>query len=361
MLDFDISAIKYLAGFSSRLVLHLFPFSRRAACNWRRFGQAGAIALIAVVPFLLTSEVSGQSLDPATQWATDASYKLQLHTNIVYQRAGSVDLKLDVITAGENSPRPVLIYFHGGGWVAGNKDGLMLTVLPYVARGMDAVTVDYRLASQALAPAAVEDGRCALHWVVRHAKEYGFDTNKIVIAGESAGGHLALMIGMLTPAAGFDDTCEVPMDSWQTTGPKDVKVAAIVNFFGPTDLQVFLEPSTSDTSALPMPRYMAMRWLGDQPNRIELAKRLSPLTYVRKDLPPILTVHGDKDPIVPYKQALILRDALEHVGAQNQLTTIERGGHGGTPPFAWTLQQSQTAHQAVFQFLEKLGIFSESK
>jgi len=336
----------------SRFCLRSFLSSCHAAVR--------TLALVIAAPLLFVSGAIGQRLDQVTQWATDASYDLQFRPNNVHQKAGALELRLDVITAGSHSPRPVVIYFHGGGWVAGNKDGLFLTVLPYVARGMDAVTVDYRLGSQALAPAAVEDSRCALRWVVRHAKEYGFDTTKIVVTGESAGGHLALVTGMLTPAAGFDNSCEVPFEDWQLNGPQDIKVAAIVNFFGPTDLSEFLEPSptTPEAGVLPMPRNMAIRWFGDQPNRTELAKRLSPVTYARRDLPPILTVHGDKDPIVPYEQALRLRDALDRSGANNQLVTITGGGHGGTPPFAWTKQQSVLAHEAVFQFLEKVGVLS---
>jgi fermentation-respiration switch protein FrsA (DUF1100 family) len=166
---------------------------------------------------------------------------------------------------------------------------------------------------------------------------------------------------MLTPAAGFDNECEFADDEWQTTGPKDVRVAAIVNFFGPTDLPEFLQPpgARKNISALPMPRTFALRWFGDSPNTIELAKRLSPLTYVRKDSPPIITVQGDKDAYVPYEQAVRLRDALDRAGAQNGFLTIQGGGHGSSPPFAWTPAQNLTAHEAVFEFLEKVGILAK--
>jgi acetyl esterase/lipase len=79
---------------------------------------------------------------------------------------------------------------------------------------MNTVDVDYRLASQSLAPAAIEDARCALHWVYDHAGEYGFDRSKIVVSGDSAGGHLALMTGMLTPSDGFDNGCDRLIDDW---------------------------------------------------------------------------------------------------------------------------------------------------
>jgi acetyl esterase/lipase len=315
--------------------------------------------VLALFALSFASNAFAQRLDPIAEWATNTSYGTVIHQNLVYQRAGSVDLRLDVITAASGpTGRPVVIYFHGGGWVEGDKEGVLLKTLPYLAWGMDVVNVEYRLASQALAPAAVEDGRCALRWVAQHAKEYGFDAAEIVVAGESAGGHLALMTGILTPEAGFDDACEVPPDDWQQDGPKNIRVAAIINFFGPVDLPEFLQPSNTkaNTGVLPMPRNFVLRWFGDQPNRMELAKRLSPLTYVRKDSPPILTVHGDKDPYVPYQQAVLLRDALDRSGVQNRLVTIQGGGHGASPPFAWSPEQNLLAHEAVFRFLKKAGV-----
>jgi acetyl esterase/lipase len=228
--------------------------------------------------FLSSSPATkAQHLDPITEWTTKISYKLVLHHNVVYHKAGGIELQLDVITAGGSGVKPVVIYFHGGGWVAGNKDGAGWKALPYLAQEMAVVNVDYRLASQALAPAAVEDGRCALQWVYRHATQYGFDIKRIVVAGESAGGHLALMTGMLTPAAGLDNACEVPFEDWQLDGPKDVRVAAIINFFGPVELTEFIQTQSiqHDDVVLPMPRNFALRWFGDVVNRIELAKRLS--------------------------------------------------------------------------------------
>lgn len=321
-------------------------------------GYPHSIALV-IVALLIVASAPAQQLDPITEWATNTSYTTALHTNVIYQKADSTHLHLDVVTLPSRPPgRPVVIYFHGGGWVSGDKEGVLLKTLPYLARGMDVVTVEYRLAAQAVAPAAVEDGRCALHWVVRHAEEYGFDTTKIITTGESAGGHLALMAGMLTTADGFDNACEVPFSDWQLDGPRDIKVAAIINFFGPIDLNEFIDvtPASSDGVVLPMPRKFVLRWLGDQPNRRELAKQMSPLTYVRKDLPPILTVQGDKDPYVPHEQAVRLHEGLDHYGVRNRLLTIEGGGHGSSPPHAWSVQQNLVAHEAVFEFLKRVGV-----
>ena len=343
------------------------PFAERLRQSPISFIRQSAVAFVLLLVSGSTVGIaSGQRLDPITEWATNASYTSGIRSNVVYQKAGDLELKLDVITAGGKrpGPRPVLIWLHGGGFVSGNKEGSLLEGLPFLARGMDFVDVDYRLASQALAPAAVEDARCALHWVARHAKEYGFDVAKIVVAGSSAGGHLALMTGMLSAKAGFDNACEVPFEDWQLDGPKEIKVAAIVNFFGLVDLNEYLQPAKMSLGpeVLPMPRNFVLRWLGDlsPAAQAELAARLSPLTYAGKDTPPVITVHGDKDPYVPHEQAVRLHAAMDRAGVQNQLVTVQGGGHGASPPFAWTPEQNLTAHEAVFHFLERMGVLDRA-
>jgi acetyl esterase/lipase len=312
-------------------------------------GLGGTLALFVL---LVVPKASAQRSDPVTEWATSVSFGSQLYQNIVYQKAHSVELRLDVITSGSHSgPRPVVIFFHGGGWVQGKKENHLLKLLPYVARGMDGVNVEYRLASEAQAPAAVEDSRCALHWVVQHAKDYGFDTTKIVVTGESAGGHLALMTGLLTASDGFDNSCELSPDQRAGHGsPSGVRVAAIVNFFGITDVTAFLQP--------PNPADFVVRWLGG-PDRTDLAKRMSPVTYVRKDSPPTISVQGDKDPVVPYEQASRLHEILNRERVPNQLVTIRGGGHGAYSVFPWSTNQNWDAYQSVFEFLEKAGVLSK--
>jgi acetyl esterase/lipase len=131
----------------------------------------------------------GLGLDPAHRWATIAFSECQVSPEIVYKRAGGQDIKLDVITAGKPSEiRPTVIFIHGGAWLSSSKEAHVVFPLPYLARGMNVVNVEYRMSPVSLAPAAVEDCRCALYWVFRNAKQYGFDTDKLIVAGESAEG-----------------------------------------------------------------------------------------------------------------------------------------------------------------------------
>jgi acetyl esterase/lipase len=291
---------------------------------------------LALVILLLTAPaLYAQQLSPLENWATVAAHEFGVYPNIVYGRANNVDLKLDVITAGPKSEvRPTLIYIHGGGWAGGTKESTVLLTLPFLARGMDLVNVEYRLSPVSLAPAAVEDCRCALKWVYDHAKDYGFNTEKLVVEGHSAGGHLSLMTGMLTPAAGLDDECP---------SKDNMKVAAIVNYYGITDV--------ADLLAGPNMKTYAVMWLAGLPNRPELAKELSPLTYVRPGLPPIITLHGDNDPTVPYQHGVRLHEALDRAGVPNELVTIPGGGHGG-----WSRAENVRGQEAVFKFLEQHGI-----
>jgi len=290
---------------------------------------------------VLSPILYGQQLDPVSRWATIAGSEFNVRPNIVYNKANNIDLRLEVITLDNTKkPRPTLIYIHGGGWVGGSKEQYEFEVLPFLAHGMNAVNVEYRLASASLAPAAVEDCRCALRWVYDHAKEYGFDTSHLVVEGHSAGGHLSLMTGMLTPSAGFDNECPEHIIQGKL---ENLKVAAIVNYFGITDVADLLQgPNT---------RTWAQMWLGSQPHRMELARRLSPLSYVRKGLPPIITLQGDKDPLVPYSQGVRLHKALDAAGVPNELVTIPGGGHDG-----WSREENLRAQAAVFSFLEAHGI-----
>ena len=297
-------------------------------------------SITAFLFLMILSPLRGQETDPVVRWATLAQWTFRITSNIVYKKANGYECKLDVITAGERSiTRPTLICIHGGGFVAGDKEEDSLVGLPYLAKGMNFVNVEYRTAPISLAPAAVEDCRCALRWVFTHAKEYGFDLNRLVLRGASAGGHLVLMTGMVTPEAGFDNEC---MEN-ENPGPK---VAAIINFFGPTDLSVLL-------NAQP-PKWYVLRWFGSLPNQAELARQLSPVTYVQKGIPPIITVHGDSDQSVPYDQAIRLHEALRRAGVPNQLYTVRGRGHGD-----FSEEETLNIQDAIFTFLKQQGVLPE--
>ena len=273
-------------------------------------------------------------------------FRYEVHTNIVYHVANNYQAKLDVYepaNASQSQPLPVVIVIHGGGWIAGTKEERVLEMMPYLQMGFAAVNVEYRMAQQSLAPAAVEDCRCALHWVFANAKKFNFDPSRVVLQGGSAGGHLVLMTGMVTTAAGFDRDCFTDQDNvWSAEGSTshDPRVAAIVNWFGISDVL--------DEIHGPNTKGYAVAWIGDQPNADEVAKRVSPINYVNKDNPPIITIHGDKDALVPFTQSVRLHKALDAAGVPNEFVPVPGAGHGG-----FTYEQNQKAWAAIRAFLQK--------
>ncbi len=294
-------------------------------------------ALVFVLALGLSPAASSGQLSEAAAWAAYAPNQYQVTPDITYLTSENFESKLDLyVPRGAAGPVPVLMYFHGGFWVRGSKDASMLNVLPYLEMGFAVVNVGYRLGRTSLAPAAVEDARCALRWVYRNAEQYRLDTSRIVTTGHSAGGHLSLMTGMLTPEAGLDDRCP---------GNEQPSVAAIIDWYGPTDVGDQLEGPNRQNAVV--------EWVGGIPNRFEIAKRVSPLEYVRADLPPILTIHGDADRTVPYSHAVRLHEALERVGAEHELHTVPGGAHGGFTP-----EQTVEIFAKIQAFLGEHGIVS---
>ena len=189
------------------------------------------IANVLFLGFISNSLIAQQTDLPS--WAATVQNEFRVIPDITYRQANGVELKIDVYQSrDQREPAPTFIYYHGGGWVAGSKEANVLRLIPYLEKGWTAVNVQYRLGNVSLAPAAVEDSLCALRWVARNAEQYGFDTSRLVVSGNSAGGHLALTTGMIPPEAELDRQC---------LGSETPKVAAIVNWYGITDVADLIE------------------------------------------------------------------------------------------------------------------------
>jgi acetyl esterase/lipase len=283
----------------------------------------------------LIPQMAFAQLSPVATWATHAANEYQMFPNLTYVVANNYESKLDIYKRRDTTgPQPTLIWIHGGGWTGGNKESAVMSLMPWFEMGWNVVNVEYRLARVSQAPAAVEDCLCALRYVAAHANDYSFDTARLVVSGDSAGGHLALTTGMIPESAGLDRECPgVPLP----------KVAAIIDWYGITDVVDLLDGPNRKT--------YAVQWLGSLPNREEIARRVSPLTYVRPGLPPVLSIQGDADPTVPYHHSVMLQEALEKAGVQHQLVTIPGGKHGNFTP-----EERTRIYIAIHEFLAKNGL-----
>jgi acetyl esterase/lipase len=253
--------------------------------------------------------------------------------------------RLDVMYPNAAGPKgtttlPGVIMFHGGGWIDNKPAALKASMSSFFSRflkhGFVVCNVEYRLADGtadgAIAPAADEDALLAAKWFWDHLDYYHVDKTRYVTTGASAGGQLALMVGMATPAAQLGPT-----------SPTDYTIAAIVNGYGPSDVTDLLAKKVS----------FAVQWLpASTPNRSAIAKQVSPVTYVRQDVPPLITVQGDMDTTVPMSESQELFDLLTAAGADTALHFVTGAGHGfTTPSTAWP-----DAEAAMFSFLVAHGI-----
>jgi acetyl esterase/lipase len=253
---------------------------------------------------------------------------VSVQKDIHYGRyAGTI---LDVLQPKAHAPglRPAVIVFHGGGWIHSGKETAYTSLcLPYLERGFVVVNVEYRVASEAIAPAAVTDALNATQWLFKHAKQYNIDPKRVVVTGGSAGGHLALMVGMTPKAAHL--------------GPVN-HIAVVIDGYGPTDVVDLLNgPHHQD---------WATQWIPEQPNRVELARRVSPLTYVRHELPPIFIAQGAEDHTVPVEQSVRLHNALDLAGVANEIAIVPNAKHG------FSREQWGPLDEKIFSFLKAHGI-----
>ncbi|MGQ9648800.1 MAG: alpha/beta hydrolase fold domain-containing protein [Phycisphaerae bacterium] len=247
--------------------------------------------------------------------------EIETETGITFAEAGGEALKLDMARPkNSKGPWPAVVCIHGGGWVSGSRVSMRPWAEYLAAYGYVAVTVSYRLAPKHPFPAAVADVRNCVRWLRRHAKEYNIDPYHIGVMGLSAGGHLSLMLGLASDDDRFGREDEVESG-------ESARVQAVVNYFGPGDL---VPRSWSDFAV----RQYLVPFLGpDGKQRGEKARQASPLSYISKDDPPVLTFQGDADSLVPPSQAYELHSRLSRAGLSNELQILHRQGHGWGEPY----------------------------
>jgi acetyl esterase/lipase len=262
----------------------------------------------------------------------DAPKKVATSYDIVFTKAGATELRLDLARPAEGEgPFPAVVIIHGGAWRSGTKDDLRGTLADFARQGYVAIAPQYRLCPQETFPAQVHDVKAAVRWLKANAKPYQVDPDHIGAVGFSAGGHLALMLGVTGPADGLEG--ESPAAAPST------KIQAVVNYFGPTDLAAEDIPQVS--------RSLVRDFLGGTPQeKPAAAAKASPLTFVSEGDAPVLTFQGTKDPLVPYTQATKLTDALTRAGVPGRVELLLGAGHG------WQGAERSRTRIEAFEFLD---------
>ena len=244
--------------------------------------------------------------------------------DLVYVEGGHERQKLDLYLPEKAAgPLPLIIWVHGGGWQNGSKDGCPPLPAGYVAQGYAVASINYRLSGHAVFPAQIEDCKAAIRWLRAHAKDYSLDPQRFGVWGSSAGGHLVALIGTSGDVKEFDVGANLEQSS---------RVQAVCDYYGPTDFKVFVTTpgyESHATGASPEAKLIGGAVMQNQ----DKAGRVNPITYVTKDDPPFLIVHGDKDPTVPINQSELLFAALKQTEVSAHFHTIHGAGHGG-PGFA---------------------------
>jgi acetyl esterase/lipase len=246
--------------------------------------------------------------------------RIDVQTDIEYAKAGDISLQLDFYKPKEaaTQPRPLVVWIHGGGWQNGNKSSGLGRLARFVASGdYVGASVGYRLTDKGTWPAQIHDCKAAIRYLRANAGKLGIQPDKIGVWGSSAGGHLVSMLGT------SGDVQEVEGDLG-TTGVSS-RVACVVDYCGPSDFLAFgLDSPRMNQPGQPVYKLFG----GPTKDKADLAKQASPVTYVTKDDPPFLIVHGTDDRTVPFNQGERFHKAQKEAGINSTFIKIEGGGHG---------------------------------
>ena len=265
----------------------------------------------------------------------DDSRRLQIIRDVEYARAGEHALKLDLhLPVGK--PRSLLVvWIHGGAWRSGSKKDVPIG--KWIEDGYAVASVDYRLSTEAKFPAQIHDIKAAIRFLRGHGGEWRLPTKKIAIAGDSAGAHLAALVGVSNGHAELEGA--IGNDLKQSSD-----VQGIVSFYGAANLTTILQQSTPHGLNVRVPALQLL--LGDVPtNAPVLARLASPVFHVDRNDPPLLLLHGDQDPQMPINQSLELLGAYRKVKAPVQFEVVHGAAHGGAKFY------DAERHQVVREFL----------
>jgi len=301
----------------------------KRSAAWRWTWSILAAAALALPAFFMALDyaAAAESAAPAATKAAEKAPRarvvpegLEFMPDVVYGKGGGKDLKLDILRPKQApaDPMPVVVYIHGGAWKAGSKSGMPPLCTRLVQQGYFCASVEYRFSQEAVFPAQIEDCKCAIRFLRAHAKEYKINPDRIGVWGHSAGGHLVALLGTAGDARDLEGA-----GGWQD---QSSRVQCVIDCFGPTDFTVVPKglEGVKEQMSSPVTQLVG----GPIPENKEKAAKASPITYVTKDDPPILIMHGDQDPTVPIDQSQRFYEALKKAGVDATLHIVKGAGHG---------------------------------
>ncbi len=265
------------------------------------------------------------------------SDKIIVHNDLLFAAIGSRVLSLDLYLPTEKENPPIIVWIHGGAWHSGSKDDPPLDFLPH---GYALASIEYRLSTEATFPAQIKDIKAAIQWLRGHSDDYGFNANKVVVWGSSAGGHLAALVGTTNGVVEFDP-------DYGHHNDQSTDVQGIIDYFGLTDFLTILDQSTPHGRNVRMP---AMTLLFGEPigHDSTVLKMASPVLHVDPSDPPLFIAHGNQDIQVPINQSIELLKRYEKNGLYVRFEILENAGHGGNE------FHTEEIKSKVVEFLQKI-------
>lgn len=251
---------------------------------------------------------------PTLAWAQDA----RVRSGVTYARVDGKALHLDIHLPGGVEAPPLLVWVHGGVWAGGTKEDVPLV---FVANGIATASIDFRQSTDARFPAQIHDIKAAIRFLRAKATEYGYRADRIAIAGDSSGGHLAALVGVTNGHRELEGTVGNDLD-------QSSSVQAILDYYGASNLMTILAQSTPYGLSVREPGLQ--RLLGTLPaNARALAELASPVFHVDRNDPPLLLFHGDEDPQMPIEQSRELESVYKKMGLDVYLDVVPGAAHGG--------------------------------
>jgi len=286
--------------------------------NGKSFGRSSPHPVKQICLFILTTlsllvaAATGCNREPL------GVYDVRMHRDIAFVERDGTPVYMNIAEPVDaKGERPAILWIHGGGWAGGARHNLNYLARYTASLGLVSASTDYRLTvDDHHFPDQLHDVAAAYDYLCEQAEQYHIDTKRILVGGDSAGGHLALLLGLCSNRELMGRAKPVP------TQPP---IAGVINIYGPTDLRPMY---TEDPTAFIL--QSLLRGLMDckLPEEPERWKAASPVAHLSKSAPPIITIHGEFDSVVPYEQAVMLDDACQKLGVEHNLIRVPLAEHG---------------------------------